>query len=144
VRGRFRGLGSLVGTAVAVTTLVTPPRPASADPILGGDALELSAERLMSMSRRYGRADGHVTLVRGLRVDCPHRRSLRRGAARHLGQASGGVADIRGVHAEAPRWSSISPPHPRSRRCPPERGQGWLNADKATIEIATAKVTSKT
>jgi lipopolysaccharide export system protein LptA len=151
VRGRFSGFCNLVATAVAagITTLVTPPNPAHAEPLLGGDALELSADRLeVDVPAGTAVLTGHVTLVRGaLRVDCP-RIDVRYDEAPRViwAKGSGGVtADIRGVHAEAPEVELDLARHVLDLRGGVRltRGQGWLNADKATIEISTAKVTLK-
>jgi len=151
VRGRFPGFDRAVGTAVvaALTTLATPPSPASADPLLGGDALELAADKLeVDVPAGTAVLTGHVTLVRGaLRVDCP-RIDVRYDEAPRViwAKGSGGVtADIRGVHAEAPEVELDLARHILELRGGVRltRGQGWLNADKATIEIATAKVTLK-
>jgi len=151
VRGRFLGFCSLLGSALAaaVATLITPPSPAKADPILGGDALELSADKLeVDVPAGSAVLTGHVTLVRGaLRVDCP-RIDVRYDEAPRVtwAKGSGGVtADIRGVHAEAPEVELDLARHTLDLRGGVRltRGQGWLNADKATIEIATAKVTLK-
>lgn len=135
--------------AIAATALVSPTNSANADPLLGGDALELSAEKLeVDVPAGTAVLTGHVTLVRGaLRVDCP-RIDVRYDEAPRViwAKGSGGVtADIRGVHAEAPEVELDLARHLLELRGGVRltRGQGWLNADKATIEISTAKVTLK-
>jgi lipopolysaccharide export system protein LptA len=86
--------------------------------------------------------------VRGaLKVDCP-RIDVRYDEAPRVtwAKGSGGVtADIRGVHAEAPEVELDLARHILELRGGVRltRGQGWLNADKATIEISSAKVTLK-
>lgn len=137
--------------ALAPLVLVSA-RAADADPItggLGGDALDLTADKLeVDLPAGTAILTGHVTLVRGaLRVDCP-RIDVRYDEAPHVtwAKGSGGVsADIRGVHAEAPEVELDLAKHVLELRGGVRltRGQGWLNADKATIEISTAKVTLK-
>src|SRR5690242_2669104 len=124
-------------------------RSVSAEPLLGGDAIELAAEKLeVDVPAGTAVLTGHVTLVRGgLRVDCP-RIDVRYDEAPRVtwAKGSGGVtADIRGVHAEAPEVELDLARHVLELRGGVRltRGQGWLNADKATIEIGTAKVTLK-
>jgi lipopolysaccharide export system protein LptA len=109
VRGRFRvfSLGATLPVlAATLVTFIAPPRAAFAEPILGGDALELTADKLeVDVPAGTAVLTGHVTLVRGaLKVDCP-RIDVRYDEAPRViwAKGSGGVtADIRGVHAEAP------------------------------------------
>ena len=124
---------------------------ALADPLAGtgGDALDLTADKLeVDIPAGTAVLTGHVTLVRGsLRVDCP-RIDVKYDEAPHVtwAKGSGGVtADIRGVHAEAPEVELDLAKHVLELRGGVRltRGQGCLNADKATIEIASAKVTLK-
>jgi len=131
--------------------LLVPARDADADPLtaLGGDALDLTADKLeVDLPAGTAILTGHVTLVRGaLRVDCP-RIDVKYDEAPHVtwAKGSGGVtADIRGVHAEAPEVELDLARHVLELRGGVRltRGQGWLNADKATIETSTAKVTLK-
>jgi lipopolysaccharide export system protein LptA len=135
--------------STAFTALITPQSIVSAEPLLGGDALELSAEKLeVDVPAGTAVLTGHVTLIRGaLKVDCP-RIDVRYDEAPRViwAKGSGGVtADIRGVHAEAPEVELDLARHLLELRGGVKltRGQGWLNADKATIEITTAKVTLK-
>jgi lipopolysaccharide export system protein LptA len=145
----FRGL--LAGFAALSTVLVVPGHLAKADPLagIGGDAMDLAADKLeVDLPAGTAVLTGHVTLVRGsLRVDCP-RIDVKYDEAPHVtwAKGSGGVtADIRGVHAEAPEVELDLARHILELRGGVRltRGQGWLNADKATIEIASAKVTMK-
>jgi lipopolysaccharide export system protein LptA len=155
VRRLFTGGWRLLGaafTALAVFAVDGPgPRDARADPLAGapGDALDLTADKLeVDVPAGTAVLTGHVTLIRGaLRVDCP-RIDVRYDEAPHVtwAKGSGGVtADIRGVHAEAPEVELDLARHILELRGGVRltRGQGWLNADKATIEIASAKVTLK-
>ena len=143
----FRWL--LGGAALGVALL--PLQRAGADPLSGanGEAIDLSAEKLeVDVPAGTAVLTGHVTLVRGaLKVDCP-RIDVRYDEAPRVtwAKGSGGVtADIRGVHAEAPEVELDLARHILELRGGVRltRGQGWLNADKATIEISTAKVTLK-
>lgn len=145
----FRRL--LAGLAGLSAALVVPGHQAEADPLagIGGDALDLTADKLeVDLPAGSAVLTGHVTLVRGsLRVDCP-RIDVKYDEAPHVtwAKGSGGVtADIRGVHAEAPEVELDLARHILELRGGVRltRGQGWLNADKATIEIASAKVTLK-
>jgi lipopolysaccharide export system protein LptA len=141
----------LVGLGAFVPVLLAPGPLALADPLagIGGDALDLTADKLeVDLPAGTAVLTGHVTLVRGsLRVDCP-RIDVKYDEAPHVtwAKGSGGVtADIRGVHAEAPEVELDLAKHVLELRGGVRltRGQGWLNADKATIEISSAKVTLK-
>jgi lipopolysaccharide export system protein LptA len=126
-------------------------RPARADPLaaVGGESVQLQADRL-DVDVHAGTAvlTGHVSLVKGtLKVECP-RIDVKYDEAPRVtwAKGSGGVtADIRGVHAEAPEVELDLARHVLELRggVRLSRGQGWLNADKATIEIDSAKVTLK-
>jgi lipopolysaccharide export system protein LptA len=140
---RFRAvLFALVLTAV--------PSPSEADAILGvggGDALNLQADQLdIDVSAGDAVLTGNVTLAKGdLKVACP-RIELKFDTTPHVkwARGSGGVsADVRGVHAEAPEVELDLAKQVLELRGGVRltRGQGWLQADKATINIDTAKVT---
>jgi len=139
------------GAFALVTVQIVPAQTLRADPLagIGGDALDLTADKLeVDLPAGTAVLTGHVTLVRGsLRVDCP-RIDVKYDEAPRVtwAKGSGGVtADIRGVHAEAPEVELDLARHVLELRGGVRltRGQGWLNADKATIEIASAKVTLK-
>jgi len=117
--------------------------PAPADPVdLAADQLEVDVTAGTAV------LTGHVTLIRGsLKVDCP-RIDVRYDDAPRVtwAKGSGGVAaDIRGVHAEAPEVELDLARHVLELRGGVRltRGQGWLNAERATIDITSAKVTLK-
>ena len=140
---RFRAvLFALLLTAV--------PSPSEADAILGvggGDALSLQADQLdIDVSAGDAVLTGNVTLAKGdLKVACP-RIELKFDTTPHVkwAKGSGGVsADVRGVHAEAPEVELDLAKQVLELRGGVRltRGQGWLQADKATINIDTAKVT---
>jgi lipopolysaccharide export system protein LptA len=124
--------------------------PSQADPILGisgGDALGLQADQLdIDVSGGDAVLTGNVMLSKGdLKVACP-RIELKFDNTPHVkwARGSGGVsADVRGVHAEAPEVELDLAKQVLELRggVRLSRGQGWLQADRATINIDTAKVT---
>ncbi|HEY2364806.1 MAG TPA: LptA/OstA family protein [Polyangiaceae bacterium] len=137
--------------AVLLALLLTAvPSPSEADAILGvggGDALGLQADQLdIDVSAGDAVLTGNVTLAKGdLKVSCP-RIELKFDTTPHVkwARGSGGVsADVRGVHAEAPEVELDLAKQVLELRGGVRltRGQGWLQADKATINIDTAKVT---
>jgi lipopolysaccharide export system protein LptA len=137
--------------AVLLALLLTAvPSPSEADAILGvggGDALSLQADQLdIDVSAGDAVLTGNVTLAKGdLKVACP-RIELKFDTTPHVkwARGSGGVsADVRGVHAEAPEVELDLAKQVLELRGGVRltRGQGWLQADKATINIDTAKVT---
>ncbi|HXX67578.1 MAG TPA: LptA/OstA family protein [Polyangiaceae bacterium] len=113
---------------------------------MAGEAVVLQADELeIDLMAGEATLTGKVSLTRGdLVVNCP-RVDLRFDHAPHVtwARGSGGVsADVRGVHAEAP---SVELDLARqtldlSGGVRLARGQGWLTADSARIDIATAKV----
>ena len=140
---------ALSAFGIAALAALGPGRPVFADPAAGGDPVELAAEQLeVDVPAGTAILTGHVSLVRGaLRVECP-RIDVRYDEAPRVtwAKGSGGVtADIRGVHAEAPEVELDLARHTLELRGGVRltRGQGWLNAERATIEITTAKVTLK-
>ena len=141
--------GLFLGIAIALPMVFVPAEPARADPLagIGGDALDLTADKLeVDIPAGTAVLTGHVTLVRGsLRVDCP-RIDVKYDEAPHVtwAKGSGGVsADIRGVHAEAPEVELDLTKQIVDLRGGVRltRGQGWLQADRATIDVASGKVT---
>jgi len=112
----------------------------------GGDAVVLQADHLdIDVSSGDATLTGKVTLVKGsVTVSCP-RVDLRFDHTPHVtwARGSGGVtADVQGVHAEAPsvELDLVQQVLDLSGGVKLTRGQGWLAADSARIEIATAKV----
>ncbi|CAN5403884.1 hypothetical protein BH09MYX1_BH09MYX1_63640 [soil metagenome] len=128
---------------------VATPAAVSADPLTavgGGDALALQADQVeVDVTAGEAVMTGNVMITKGdLKVACP-RIDLRFDNSPHVKwvKGSGGVvADVRGVHAEAPEVELDLPKQVLELRGGVRltRGQGWLQADKATIDIATAKV----
>jgi lipopolysaccharide export system protein LptA len=90
---------------------------------------------------------GNVTLTKGdLKVACP-RLDMKFDGIPHVvwAKGSGGVsADVHGVHAEGPEAVLDLPKQVLEMRGGVRlaRGQGWLQADQARIDIATGKVTA--
>jgi lipopolysaccharide export system protein LptA len=133
---------------VAALALLAAPR-AGAEPILGvgGDpTVNLQADKLdIDILAGEATLTGKVTLSKGdLVVNCP-RIDLRFDHTPHLtwAKGSGGVtADVRGVHAEAPSVELDLTKQVLDLRggVKLSRGQGWLTADSARIDIPTAKV----
>jgi lipopolysaccharide export system protein LptA len=133
---------------IALAALLAPVTLARAE-ILGGvgpDPVKLQADQLdIDILAGEATLTGKVTLTKGdLVVNCP-RIDLRFEHAPKLtwARGSGGVtADVRGVHAEAPSVELDLTKQVLDLRGGVKltRGQGWLTADSARIEIATAKV----
>jgi lipopolysaccharide export system protein LptA len=132
---------------LALAALLVPASIASAEPILGGDAnVSVQADQLdIDILAGQATLTGKVTLSKGdLTVSCP-KIELRFDQTPHLtsAKATGGVtADLRGVHAEAPiaeldLGKQVLDLHGGVKL---SRGQGWLTADTARIEIASARV----
>jgi lipopolysaccharide export system protein LptA len=124
---------------------------ARADPLagIGGEALDITADSLeVDVPAGTAVLTGHVSLIKGvLKVECP-RIDIKYDEAPHVkwAKGSGGVtAEIRGVHAEAPEVELDLARHVLELRGGVRltRGQGWLNAERASIEISSAKVTLK-
>jgi lipopolysaccharide export system protein LptA len=134
---------------LALAALFAPAPLAEAEPILGvgGDpTVSLQADKLdIDILAGEATLTGKVTLSKGdLVVSCP-RVDLRFDHAPHLiwAKGSGGVtADVRGVHAEAPSVELDLTKQVLDLRggVKLSRGQGWLTADAARIDIPTAKV----
>jgi lipopolysaccharide export system protein LptA len=113
---------------------------------VGGDTVMLQADHLdIDVLSGEARLDGKVTLTKGdLVVNCP-RIDLRFDHTPHVtwARGSGGVtADVRGVHAEAPsaELDLIRQVIDLRGGVKLTRGQGWLTADSARIDLPTAKV----
>jgi lipopolysaccharide export system protein LptA len=138
----------LVFLPLVLAALLAPAPVAQAEILgsMGGDSVSLQADRLdIDILAGEATLTGKVTLTKGdLVVNCP-RIDLRFEHAPHVtwARGSGGVtADVRGVHAEAPSVELDLAKQVLDLRGGVKltRGQGWLTADSARIEIATAKV----
>ena len=133
-----------------VCVLLAPSKPtARADALehLGGDSVEIVAEQIeVDVASSTASLTGRVSLTKGaLRVECPRIEvKYEEGPRVTWAKGTGGVhAELRGVRAEAPDAELDLSKHTLELRGGVRltRGAGWLNADRATIEIATAKVT---
>jgi lipopolysaccharide export system protein LptA len=136
--------GALIAAAVLCMSSAT-----SADPLagLGGDRMNLRADKLeVDIGQGSALLTGNVEMSRGdLRVTCP-KLELRFDNTPHVVwlKGSGGVsADIRGVHAEAPEVEADLTHQSLELRGGVRlaRGNGWLQAERAVIDLPTAKVT---
>jgi len=141
---RFRSL--VAASAASLVALAT--RPTSAEPFsVGGEPVNVQADQLdIDILAGDAVLTGNVTLSKGdLSVRCP-RVELRFDRTPHVTwvRGSGGVsADVRGVHAEAPTVELDMSKQLLELRGGVKltRGQGWLTADTARIDIGTGKVT---
>jgi lipopolysaccharide export system protein LptA len=141
----------LVALLAALLALAAPVTHAAGEPpsLLQVDGnLAVQADRL-EVNVLAGEAilTGNVTLSKGdLKVACP-RIDLKFDSTPHViwARGSGGVtADVRGVHAEGPEAELDLPKQVLDLRGGVRlaRGQGWLQAEQARIEIGTGKVTA--
>jgi lipopolysaccharide export system protein LptA len=137
----------LVALAVAAP-LATLAGPLSAEPHDdAGEPLQMSADRLdLDVEAKTALLTGHVKLARGaMSLSCP-RVDLRYDHVPHVtwARGSGGVvAEVRGVRAEAPDVEVDLGARTMELRGGVRltRGDGWITAERASIDIATAKVT---
>jgi len=137
----------LVAIPVTLALLAAPATLARAETLLGTDPnVSVQADRLeIDILSGEATLTGKVTLSKGdLVVSCP-RIDLRFDQTPHVtwAKGSGGVtADVRGVHAEAPSVELDLTKQVLDLRGGVKltRGQGWLAADSARIDIPTAKV----
>lgn len=139
-----------LGALVLCASALLPARVAEADPILdvGKGDVGVQADKLeIDVAAGSALLTGQVVLTKGdLGVRCP-KVELKFDATPHLmwAKGSGGVvADVRGVHAEAPEVELDLRKQTLELRggVKLSRGQGWIQAERATIELATAKVTA--
>jgi lipopolysaccharide export system protein LptA len=141
-----RFLLPLASTLAAGLVATAPANGEILEHVGGGDSVKLEADQLdIDVLSGEATLTGKVTLAKGnLTVTCP-RIDLRFDHGPHVtwARGSGGVtADVQGVHAEAP---SVELDLTRqlvvlSGGVKLTRGQGWLTADSARIDVATAKV----
>ena len=139
---------SLVALIVfAAAALSVAPGAMSADRPPGEEALEMSADRLdLDVEAKTAVLLGHVKLARGpMTLSCP-RVDVRYDHVPHVtwARGSGGVvAEVKGVRAEAPDVEIDLAARTMELRGGVRltRGDGWITAERASINIATAKVT---
>jgi lipopolysaccharide export system protein LptA len=146
--GAVLRVGVLACAILSTTSFM--PREAEADPILdiGKGDVSVQADKLeIDVATGSAILTGQVVLSKGdMAVRCP-RVDLKFDSSPHLhwAKGSGGVvADVRGVHGEAPEVELDLKKQVLELRggVRLSRGQGWIQADKATIELATARVTA--
>jgi lipopolysaccharide transport protein LptA len=133
----------------SVLALALAPRALADGPLVQIDGnLAVQADKLeVDVTSGDAVLTGNVTLTKGdLKVACP-RIDLRFDTTPHViwARGSGGVsADVRGVHAEAPdaELDLVKQILELRGGVRLARGQGWLQADQARIDIATGKVTA--
>lgn len=141
-----------IGLALGFVALTTSfaPREADADPLLdvGKGDVSVQADKLeVDVATGSAILTGQVVLSKGdMTVKCP-RVDLKFDTSPHLNFAKGSggvVADVRGVHGEAPEVELDLKKQVLELRggVKLSRGQGWIEANKATIELATGKVTA--
>ncbi len=125
----------------AAGSITAEPR-AEAEP-----ALTMTADRLdLDIEAKTAVLTGHVKLARGaMTLSCP-RVDVRYDHVPHVtwAKGSGGVvAEIKGVRAEAPEVELDLGTRVLDLRggVRVSRGDGWITAERASINIATAKVT---
>lgn len=140
---------SLAVLLVLLTTSFAP-RTAEADPLLdvGKGDVSVQADKLeVDVATGSAVLTGQVVLSKGdMAVRCP-RVDVKFDTSPHLyfAKGSGGVvADVRGVHGEAPEVELDLKRQVLELRggVRLSRGQGWIQADKATIELGSGKVTA--
>lgn len=147
----MRAGASTMAAPLVVLALVAGGVDVRADPLaaLGGDTIEVAADAVdVDVSAGTATLTGQVRLTRGsLRVECP-RVEVRYDDRPRVtwARGTGGVrADVKGVHAEAPEVELDLDKHVVELRGGVRlaRGQGWLQADAATIDTRTARVALK-
>jgi lipopolysaccharide export system protein LptA len=139
-----------IAAGLVLLTTSFAPREADADPLLdvGKGDVGVQADKLeIDVATGSAILTGQVVLSKGdMAVRCP-RVELRFDTSPHLNWAKGSggvVADVRGVHGEAPEVELDMKKQILELRggVRLSRGQGWIQADKATIELANGKVTA--
>ncbi len=142
-------IAALAAVAFGATLTAEEPR-AAADPLLevGPGNVNVAAEKLeVDVGAGAAVLTGDVSLAKGdLSVKCP-RLELKFDNSPHVtwAKGSGGVtADVRGVHAQAPdvELDLVKQVLELRGGVKLTRGQGWIEANRVTIDLATAKVTA--
>jgi lipopolysaccharide export system protein LptA len=122
--------------------------PIGAEPLdAAGEPLQMSADRLeLDVEAKTAALTGHVKLTRGaMTVSCP-RVDVRYDQVPHViwAKGSGGVvAEVKGVRAEAKDLEIDLKARSMELRGGVRltRGEGWITAEQASINIATGRVT---
>ncbi|APR81684.1 Hypothetical protein A7982_07033 [Minicystis rosea] len=143
-RSRMRRLPPIVA-ALLVATFAAETRPIAAEPP-DGEPLAMAADQLdLDVEAKTAVLAGHVKLTRGAMAVRAPRVDVRYDEVPNVkwAKASGGVvAEVKGVRAEAPEVEIDFATRALSLRGGVRitRGEGWITAEKATINIATARV----
>jgi lipopolysaccharide export system protein LptA len=149
-RARGAAIHAVIAAGLVLLTTSFAPREAEADPLLdvGKGDVGVQADKLeIDVATGSAVLTGQVVLSKGdMAVRCP-RVELKFDSSPHLNWAKGSggvVADVRGVHGEAPEVELDLKKQILELRggVKLSRGQGWIQADKATIELANGKVTA--
>ena len=126
--------------AAAARVISAEPRPPAEEPLsMTADQLDLDVEG------KSARLTGHVKLTRGaVSVSCP-RVELRYDDAPRVkwAKGSGGVvAEVKGARAEAPEVEIDFTARSLTLRGGVKitRGDGWITAERASIDMATARI----
>jgi lipopolysaccharide export system protein LptA len=146
-----RGLWSALLAALAVLSaapgaLIADPPPPAAPEAASREPLDVAADRLeLDVEAKTAVLSGNVRLTKGaMSVSCPRVEARYDDAPQIVwARGTGGVvAEIRGARAEAPEveldlGKQIVELRGGVRIA---RGAGWIKADRATIHMATGKV----
>lgn len=141
----MRRLPPPVLAAAAAVALAGGARAIAAEPA-DGEPLAMTADQLdLDAEAKTAVLTGHVKLARGaMTVSCP-RVEVRYDDVPHVkwARGSGGVvAQVKGVRAEAPEVEIDFAARSLSLRGGVKitRGDGWITAEKASINLTTARV----
>lgn len=140
-------LALTLAAVVATSGIIgAEPPPKSPDGGSAGEALEMWADRLeLDVEAKTAQLTGHVKLARGpMTIRCP-KVDVRYDQVPHVtwARGSGGVvAEVKGVRAEAPEVEVDLAARTMELRGGVKltRGEGWIAAERASINIATGKV----
>jgi lipopolysaccharide transport protein LptA len=142
-------VGALLGGVLALGAagvLRTPPAIAAPLAVVEGEALDVTAERLeVDVERGTALLQGNVSLTFGeIEIRCPkveirYDRSPRVSFAKGTG---GVTARLKGTEAtaEAIEFDATSRKVLLSGAVRLTRGRGWMRAERATLDIASGKV----
>jgi lipopolysaccharide export system protein LptA len=137
----------LVALAVAASLSAVAPTLPAEPRDEASEALRMAADRLdLDVEARTALLTGHVKLTRGtMSLSCP-RVDVRYDRVPHVtwARGSGGVvAEVKGVRAEAPEVEIDLDAHSMELRGGVRltRGEGWITAERAGIDLSTGKVT---
>jgi lipopolysaccharide export system protein LptA len=135
----------LLVSAALVATFATSSRTIAGEPP-DAEPLHMAADKLdLDVEAKTATLDGHVKLSRGgMTVGCPHV-EVRYDEVPNVRWAKGTggvVAEVKGVRAEAKEVEIDFAARALSLHGGVKitRGEGWISAEKASINLATARV----